>query len=554
MVNEFVTIKIENEYLKRKYKKIDVSIDIGDEIKIRTNTLTKGSHVMVECYCDVCGKMKEMMYKTYYKLTNKDDKKYYCHKCSKIKKDKTMLDLYGVIHPCQNIDIMQKVKNTNNKKYGVDMPSQLLEFENKKKQTNLDKYGVEQPQQNKEIKNKSYKTMIEKYGVKTPIENVEIKEKIKNTCLSKYGVKNPFCSVDIRKKISETINKNTIEKYKNKFNIVGINDDKYSILCEKGHIYEINKSLFNQRITYNVEICTICNPVGHFSSDSENKLFNFIKENYNGEIIENDRSIINPYELDIYLPELNLAFEFNGLYWHSELYKDKNYHKIKSDLCLEKNIQLIHIWEDDWNHKQEIVKSMILNKIGESGEKIYARKCEIKEIIDNKLIRDFLNKNHLNGTSNASIKLGLFYENELVSLITFGKKRKFMNSKSKEGEYELLRFCNKLNTNVIGGASKLFTHFIKNYNFTEITTYADRSYSNGNLYKILGFNFVSKTQPGYFYIVDGIRKHRFGFRKDVLVKEGYDTNKSEHEIMLERKIYRIYNSGNLKYVIANHLI
>jgi len=545
MVNEFVTIKIENEYLKRKYKKIDVSIDIGDEIKIRTNTLTKGSHVMVECYCDVCGKMKEMMYKTYYKLTNKGDKKYYCHKCSKIKKDKTMLDLYGVIHPCQNADIMQKVKDTNNEKYGVDMPSQLLEFENKKKQTNLEKYGVEYPQQNKEIKNKSYETMIEKYGVKTPIENVEIKEKIKNTCLSKYGVKNPFCSVDIRKKITENTNKNTIEKYKNEYNIVSIDSDNYSILCKKGHIYEIYKSLFNQRNTYNVENCTICNPIGHFSSDSENDILDFIKENYDGEIIENSRNIINPYELDIYLPELKLAFEFNGVFWHSELYKEKNYHNMKSDLCEKAGIQLIHIWEDDWKHKKEIVKSIILNKLSKIKNKIYARKTIIKEIKDNKLVKNFLNKNHLQGKSNSTIKLGLFYKNELVSLLTLGKKRLFMNSKS--GEYELLRFCNKLNTNVVGGASKLFKYFIKNYKYSEIITYADRSYSQGKLYESLGFTFISKTSPNYYYVIDGIRKQRFNFRKDVLVKEGYDPSKTEHEIMLEKKVYRIYNSGNLKY-------
>jgi len=127
-----------------------------------------------------------------------------------------------------------------------------------------------------------------------------------------------------------------------------------------------------------------------------------------------------------------------------------------------------------------------------------------------------------------------------------------MNSKSKEGEYELLRFCNKLNTNVVGGSSKLFKYFIKNYTFTEITTYADRSHSQGNLYKILGFDFISKTPPNYYYVIDGIRKHRFGFRKDVLVKEGYDKNKTEHEIMIERKINRIYDSGSLKYLLKSH--
>ena len=116
-----------------------------------------------------------------------------------------------------------------------------------------------------------------------------------------------------------------------------------------------------------------------------------------------------------------------------------------------------------------------------------------------------------------------------------------------DNEYELLRFCNKLNTNVLGGASKLFKYFKNNYKPKEITTYADRSHSNGGLYKQLGFKFISKTSPNYYYIIDGIRKHRFNFRKDKLIKEGFEPNKTEHQIMIDRNIFRIYDSGNLKY-------
>jgi hypothetical protein len=131
--------------------------------------------------------------------------------------------------------------------------------------------------------------------------------------------------------------------------------------------------------------------------------------------------------------------------------------------------------------------------------------------------------------------------------MTFGKKRTFMNSKSSNREYEMLRFCNKLNTNVIGGASKIFNYFIKNHNPIEITTYADRSHSNGNLYKKLGFEFIHKTQTNYFYVNKKKREHRFNYRKDILVKEGYDKKMTEHEIMLSRNIYRIFDSGSLKY-------
>jgi len=114
----------------------------------------------------------------------------------------------------------------------------------------------------------------------------------------------------------------------------------------------------------------------------------------------------------------------------------------------------------------------------------------------------------------------------------------------------MLRFCNRLNTSVVGSASKLFKYFVKTYKPSEIVSYADRSYSEGDLYTILGFKMVSMTKPNYYYIINGIRKHRFGFRKDVLVKQGFDSNKTEHEIMLERKIYRIFNSGNLKFIYS----
>jgi hypothetical protein len=302
------------------------------------------------------------------------------------------------------------------------------------------------------------------------------------------------------------------------------------------------------RLEAHTVLCTCCNPIERSQSGLELFLLEFIKNNYSGEIIKNPRNIIAPYELDIYLPELNIAFEFNGLYWHSELYKSKDYHRIKTDMCLKSGIKLIHIWEDDWLYKQNIIKSMILNELRLNPSKIWARKCEIREIIGNTLSMNFLDNNHLQGNLNSSIKVGLYYNNELVSLMTFGKKRIALNSKSKEDEWELLRFCSKLNTSVIGGASRLFKYFINKYNPVEVVTYADRSFSSGKLYNVLGFKFDHITDNGYHYIIDGIREHRFNFRKDILVKQGFDVSKSESQIMLERGYHRLYNSGNLYYI------
>ena len=153
----------------------------------------------------------------------------------------------------------------------------------------------------------------------------------------------------------------------------------------------------------------------------------------------------------------------------------------------------------------------------------------------------------MQGFVGSQIKLGLFYNDELVSLMIFGKQRKLMGLKSEDDTYEMLRFCSKLNTSVIGGSEKLFKFFIKNYSPKEVISYADRSWSQGKLYQKLGFKLIHKTQPNYYYIVNGIRKYRFNYRKDKLIRDGFDSNKTEHEIMLERKIYRIYDSGSLKF-------
>jgi len=504
--------------------------------------LTKGSHKEIEVSCDFCDKKRTMEYRTYFKITNQLNDKYYCHKCSRIKVEKTNLEKYGVIAPLQNISILEKMIKTNIKRYGVEHASQLDSVKEKQKTTNLKKYGYITVLQNMELRKNGN---MEKYGVEYPIQNNKIKSQIEKTNLEKYGVKNTFQYKEFRDISYLKLRKKMLLDN----NIISVHDNDYLINCDicNNNIL-INKHIFYARKKYNTIICTTCNPISSQISGIEIQLQNFIKNNYTDEILLNNKNYILPYELDIYLPELKLAFEFNGIFWHSDIYKENNYHLNKTELCEEQGIQLIHIWEDDWLYKQDIVKSMILNKLNKTPNKIFARKTEVKEIFNNKLVREFLDKNHIQGFVGSKIKLGLFFDNELVSLMTFGNRRIAMGKKStNEGEYELLRFCNKLNTNVVGGASKLFKYFVRNYNPKEITTYADRCISQGKLYETLGFEFIGKTQPNYYYIIDGIRHHRFNFRKDKLITEGYDSTKTEKQIMIDRKIYRIYDSGNLKF-------
>lgn len=289
-----------------------------------------------------------------------------------------------------------------------------------------------------------------------------------------------------------------------------------------------------------------CSHCGNNISKMEDEICYFldtIGEKYE----RNNRTILNGSEIDIFIPNKLIGIECNGLRWHSEEFKPNNYHINKTNECEKKSIRLIHIYEDEWITKKEIIKDKITSILGKIPNKIYARKCRI-DIPSEEEKRKFIDETHIQGDVPDSIKLGLYYQNSLVAVMTFGKLRLSLGyKKPNDGKYELLRYSTKLNTNVIGGASKLFKHFVDNYNPKEIISYCDRRFSVGNMYEKLGLTLDHISQPNYYYLIGNNRKNRFRFRKSELVKEGYDETKSEHEIMLERGIYRIYDCGNLVY-------
>ena len=265
-------------------------------------------------------------------------------------------------------------------------------------------------------------------------------------------------------------------------------------------------------------------------------LFNFIEDNYKGVIINNYR---DKYEIDIYLPDLKLGFEFNGLYWHSERFKSNDYHLGKTDYFKVKGIRIIHIWEDDWINKENIIKSQILNLLNLTKTNIFARKCTVKEISSN-ISSIFLLNNHIQGNVNSSVKLGIYYNDDLVSVMTFDhfEGRKKMNN----NEWNLSRFCNKINVNVIGGASKILSHFIKKYNPDRIISYADKDWSIGNLYYKLGFEIVRENRPDYKYIIGDKRVHKSRYRKSRL-----NTDLSESIQMNKYGILKIWDCGKIKF-------
>ena len=240
------------------------------------------------------------------------------------------------------------------------------------------------------------------------------------------------------------------------------------------------------------------------------------------------------------LPKQKLGIEFNGAYWHSAFFKDKKYHLTKLNLMENKGYQLFNIFDFD---NIEIWKSMISNKLN-LNRKIYARKCTIKEL-QYKDVKDFLNENHLQGSCTTKINLGLFYENELVEVMTFKKPR--FNSNY---NYELIRLCSKKFTNVVGGASKLFKYFREHFKGSVIS-YANRRFSNGKIYEVLGFKLLRTTEPNYFYCKKGKVYSRYQLQKHKLknILEVFDDSKSETQNLEDNGFLKIYDCGNLVYVM-----
>ena len=225
---------------------------------------------------------------------------------------------------------------------------------------------------------------------------------------------------------------------------------------------------------------------------------------------------------------------------------------MKTQLCEDKGIFLFHIFGSEWTYSREIIVSMLRNLLGKNINKVYARQCQVKEVSAADCAT-FLNANHRQGNTNSPIRLGLFYNDELVSVMTFGKMRQSIGTDASDLSdcWELVRFCNKLNTSVVGGASKLFTYFVKQYQPSRIRSFSDRAHTRGNLYKQLGFTEVRKSDPGYVWVDSrtDISYHRYSAQKQnikqFLHEDDIDLNRSEKQIMEEHGFLQVFDSGTI---------
>lgn len=456
---------------------------------------------------------------------------------------------------CANTDPIkiEKTKQACLNKYGGTAPICSDTIKTKMKNTMLIRYGAENCQQNEDISNKTKQTIINKYGGQGNASQI-LKTKYINTCIDRYGTDNASKSETVKAKISNSkrnfilsSNQNIIEYFED--------DNKLMCKCKCPHsdcnacnekFYIIESTVLANRISHNIELCTNILPYKPLSSSYEIYLREFL-DKYNIDYQCSVRNIISK-ELDIYIPSKKLAIEFNGVYHHSDARKHNNYHINKFKECQEKGIQLISIWEDQYLTKIDIVKSLILSKLGIYDSKIFARRCNIINV-DVKTANDFYKNNHIQGKCSAAVHYALKYDNEIVSMMSFGKRSLGKNCDCIN--WELIRYCSKLNTNVVGGVSKLFTKFIKDYKPKQITSWSSNDISNGNMYKLLGFECVNMSQSYWYISKDMKRYHRSNFNKSNLIKLGVISetdNRTESQITKDLGYYKIYDSGQTKWI------
>lgn len=361
-----------------------------------------------------------------------------------------------------------------------------------------------------------------------------LKEKVENK------IQCPLCG-EFMKKITRT----HIE-FKHKMTTEEFKQSTHTYVLSSDTTRKKSQVLYEQR---NQTVGSGFNKVSY----AEKEVRDFLKS-LGGNLDLNRRKYLEGMEVDIYIPELNLGIEYNGLYYHSEeMGRGREYHITKTRLAEEAGIHLIQIFSDEWQFKRKIVESKLrrLMKMGED-KIVFARKCEIREI-GRKECSDFLHEYHIQGVCSSSIKLGAFSGEVLVGVATFSKPRLGMGNKKVDTSIlELTRFCVKDGIQITGLLPRFLGWIKRNrVDIFSVYSYADRryTYKNSNVYLKTGFRFIGETAPSYWYTkYSDVRYHRFGFAKYKLKLRGWDIEgRTEQQIMKEKGFNKIWDCGNLKY-------
>lgn len=471
------------------FEKLDIPYE---KVKWKDTVLVK---------CDYCGRE---VHKTKAKIQKgrKAIDKDSCinDSCTKKKLAEVNLSRYGVKNPFQRSEIKDKIKKTNLERHGVEYAQQSSKIRAKSRATCLKNHGTEHALQNKEILAAAQKSSFDKYGTKFPVQLDVFKAKVRNTNRKRYGVDNFLDSDEVKKRIKET----NIKKYGSPFPI-----KKF------GKIQESIRSWLNSHG------------------------FNFIS----------DFEVLEGKELDFYERDQKLALEYCGLYWHNENSpqpRTRSYHHDKWRRCREKGIQLITIFDDEWNAKGEICKSMILSKLGIFETRIQARRCATKEI-SKKEMGDFCEAHHLQGANKLShVCFGLFHGEELVGVVDLGRHHRKKNNDS----VVLTRLCFKTGLQVVGGSGKLFkacVDWCRENEAKKIISWSDNRYSDGSVYGRLGFKKAGELPPDYCYVNMKNPKRRFSKQSQSKKQANCPPHMTELQWANSRGLSRIWDCGKVRW-------
>lgn len=501
-----------------------------------------GSAGGIKKVCEYCGK----------EFYTNHNRRRYCYDdhyatCEVCGKQFRILHMDSIPSTCSEECKHKKIKNTCKDKYGVDYVFQSEEFKQNAINTNLSKYGVDNVSKSDEIKKKISDHYRAKYGTNKAAQK-EVREKQKATMLKRYN--RPFSRMINIEKYSyyakfkanpESFINDTYDTHPTISNLMtdcGVNYTSIVAVVHENHV----EALIDWK-TYSLE-------------EEVKQVILAIDPACN--IIMHDRKVIYPNELDLYLPDYNLAIECNPTETHNSSFQDPwggppkhpKYHQRKSNECLKKGVQLLHIFSYEWKYKRSILESILRNKLKKPQNRIYARNTHVVIDIPYNECKTFLEANHRQGNCMSKVRLGLATnDGQLVSVMTFGKLRTGI-SKTLDGEnddWELLRFCSLLDTSVVGGASKLFKYFIKNYKYRKIVSFSDSAHTSGGVYEILGFKFIRQSDPGYMWVSlkDDSYLTRVQCQKQNIVNilPNVDTNMTEQQIMMLNGYARVYDSG-----------
>jgi len=498
----------------------------------------------IEYRCDKCSITETIHYRYNKKFNN------HIILCTKCARKQTNIEHFGVENISQSSIIQKTIREKSIEKYGTKHFLSSPKVRKKIKQTNIEKYGVDEIFKLKGFKEETKKIMIERYGVEYSLQSNEIKNKYKTTMLEKYKVDKPMHSTIIKDKRRLTIQsniKNELMNFKefeplfalNRFR--GINHI-YMWKCNK-----CNSKFEDHLKNGHIPRCPKCYPRNIKIDRKVNNLHEWLKTLNIGEIQLNNKELIKPFNISIYLPNHNLAIELVSLYWHSEIQgRSKDYHLIKSLRCSAQNIQMIYIFEDEWVYKQEAVKSIIKRKLNLITNNINAKECKVG-IISNKQAKAFYVINNIKSFIYNKINIALFYNNEIVSCLSISKPRF-----NKNYNWEITRFSNKTDLYIINGFNKMLQYFKKEHNGS-IIAYGDCRYYDSNIYENNNFEHINQSEPNYHYTNYVERFARFKFNKKKLKKiiTNYNPNLTEWQNMQLEGWDRVWDVGNDVYVLIS---